>query len=200
MPPTTATTSGRTWRQWLAVALAALAALLLIEVPLGARGAKPNERPLYYLVFAVDWVFVRGPSWVGAGMGAVLYALYTVGAWLARLAGPVLRETLSDLYLIGSSPVRGANALVLEALTAMTMDPREAQAFIYILLAFSGAAALFVYTLQATRRACNIRTQRQLEEESLPPPPPPPQASASSQTSSLAKGRKANMARSLSSS
>jgi hypothetical protein len=170
----------RTWRQWLSVALAGLGALILIEVGLGARGAKPNERPLYFVTLAVEWVFVRGSGWVGSCLGYCIYSLYLGGLWVGRLTGPVLNETLLPLLMILIFQLRMGNALLKEMFVAMGQDETNAQGLVFSLAALTSIGIGMLFILQAVRQACRKRAAKSLQAQAASSPSPQPSGQSAS--------------------
>jgi hypothetical protein len=181
----------RTWRQWLSVALAGLGALILIEVGLGARGAKPHERPLYFVTLAVEWGFMRGSGWVGSCIGYCIYSLYLLGAWVGRLTGPVLGETLLPLVMILIFPLRMVNALLKEMFVAMGQDETNAQGLVFSLAALTSIGIGVILIVQAAQKACSRRARKSLEPQaSSSSSPQPSQPSPSGQSASGKRGKR----------
>lgn len=164
-----------TWRQRLASAGAVLAVLIAIEVALGARGAKPHERPFYYVSYAVEWLFVKGSGKLGSGLGWLIYAVYLAGAWVVRLTGPTLWEALYEVVVNWFfSWLWALEAFFKSAFEATGMSPAEADGLTKTLGALTVAGAGLIFFIRQFILARQEHARRSLAAVPLPPPPPPP--------------------------
>jgi hypothetical protein len=173
---------GRTRRQWAAVAAAALGTLLLIEVALGARGAKPNQRPLYFVAYGVEWVFMRGSGQVGAALGYVIYHLYQLCAWIARLAGPILGDSWWPLVKTLFFWLFAINEFFKQLFMGMGQDDANAQGLAYSLYAMTLTGIGIILFIQAMVRACSLWAKKESQASSASPQPA--QASSAAPASS----------------